>query len=104
TEFSVLTQAFLGVGAPGKVAGDFHERLIEQGPWLLERSTELATAMENWTIASMESATIFWESPAGKDFITAVDRNLTSTIDARIAQAEERPVAPPPPPPPPSGP
>lgn len=88
TDFSVLTQAFLGPNAPGKLAGDIHQRLIDQGPWLLERAGELGSAMENWSIASMESTTTFWESPAGKDYVGAIDRNLTAVIEARIAQVE----------------
>lgn len=97
TDFSVLTQAFLGTGAPGKIAGDFHQRLIDQGPWLLERASSMGTATENWAIPSIESVTTFWESPAGRDYISAIDRHLTATIEARIAQAE---AVPPPPPPP----
>jgi len=90
TDYSVLTQAFLGVGAPGKITGDFHKKLIEQGPWILDRAAELGTSTENWTLANLESTIGFWESPAGKDYVSAIDRHLTTTIDARIAEAEGR--------------
>lgn len=102
TDFSVLTQAFLGTGTGGKVAGDLHQRLIDQGPWLLERAGTLGTALENWSIASIESVTTFWESPAGRDYVTAIERNLTETINTRIAQAEGTTASTPPPPPAPA--
>jgi len=91
TDFSVLTQAFLGVGAPGKITGDFHKRLIEQGPWVLERAAEIGTATEAWTLVQIESVISFWDSPAGKDYVAAIDRHLTQIIEARIAQAEGTP-------------
>lgn len=94
TDFSVLTQAFLGVGAPGKITGDFHKRLIEQGPWVLERAGEIGTATEAWTLTQIESVIGFWTSPAGRGYVEAIDRHLTQTIDARIAQAEATTLAP----------
>lgn len=100
TDFSVLTQAFLGMGAPGKVTGDFHKKIIEQGPWVLDRAAEIGLSTEPWTLANIESVIGFWESPAGKGYVEAIDRHLTSTIDARIAQAEGTTVTPAPPAPP----
>jgi hypothetical protein len=101
-DYSVTTQAFLGVGAAGKATGDIHRNLIAQGPWVLDRASDLGMSTSPWTLASLESVISFWESPAGKDYVAAIDKHLTEIIQARIAEAEGRTAAAPSPAPAPA--
>lgn len=87
-EHGVTTQSFLGSGAAGKASGDVHKNIIAQGPWLLDRASDLGTSTSQWTIAQVDSVSSFWESPVGREWVDAIDRHLDAIVKERIAGAE----------------